>query len=92
MKGCRKTKPPPSRWGFRTNISGFSMARSTASELSKLHKPAKHFLSFAMSCSFSRNLNVKNKYGGCMEGEGKQIIQIDKQQQYRNDQLDSFKN
>lgn len=49
-------RPPPSLWGFITNSSGFSIAFSTISESSKLHKPAKHSRSLAMSSLLSRNL------------------------------------
>jgi len=39
-----------------TNSSGFSIALLTISESSKLHNPAKHLRSFAISSLFSKNL------------------------------------
>lgn len=55
-KSLGKLKPPPSLWGFITNNSGLSIAFLTVSKSSKLHSPAKHSRSLAMSSLLSRYL------------------------------------
>jgi len=56
--------PPPSRWGLRTNAWGFEMASSITWALpspSRLHSPAKDFLTFLATSLSGMNLSVHDK-------------------------------